>query len=164
MSLVTTAKLISCPRARHRAAVVAVLPLPTGPPMPSRNGRSWRGLAGCGSGSAAVGPKLTGGWWPWPCSSGRRETHLLPVVVGVCFGEQVERGWAGGGQVGRCCSRGGGGLVGDPVQFLGQPGDRGVDVERVQPEQPHRGGRGPADGQVAGGQGGFSRLGTAHGG
>jgi len=54
MSFVTTVIDISPASNRHSAATSAVLPLPTGPPMPMRSGRS-------------PGPPAAGTWsWLWP--------------------------------------------------------------------------------------------------
>src|SRR5215207_9556566 len=83
MSLVTTAIAKSAASARHRAATSAVLPEPTGPPMPMRTARRWAWVSGaCRSSCTWI--------------SGRKETHL---PGGVIFGVDVELGSGAGGQV-----------------------------------------------------------------
>src|SRR3954454_24062396 len=67
MSLVTTPTEWPGCSARQRAMTRAVLPEPTGPPMPTRNG-----------------PLRARGWmceWPKPSGSGCKETHLPGRVV-----------------------------------------------------------------------------------
>src|SRR6476469_6998405 len=156
MSLVTTASSTSWPSARHNAATSAVLPLPTGPPIPIRSGRSPPGRPGCGSGSGTVGSKLIG--WTWSGSwlwSADKETHLFPVVAVVLLGQEVEPRRGGRGQVGGVEVRGGRGRRGDRRDLVTEGGDDGVDPQGVQPEQPDGGTRGPGDGEVGGGKRGI---------
>ena len=73
--------------ARHSAATSAVLPEPTGPPMPMRSARGPRGSGACGSTSGAGACAVLVG--PWSCDrSGRKETHL---PGGVVLGADVEQ-------------------------------------------------------------------------
>src|SRR5215468_9660264 len=124
MSLVTTA-IRSCPDSRrHRAATSAVLPEPTGPPIPTRNarvpappldGRKLPPPGECESftpGGFGSPPGRYGSW----CSR-CKETHL---PAGVNLGADVEQGSRGGGQfVDRPGAAGGGG-AGDSFALRGQ--------------------------------------------
>src|SRR5689334_20790973 len=86
MSLVTTARFSSSLRTLQSAAVSAVLPLPTGPPMPRRSARPLLGAAWCWS-----GPWLAPMWFPlW---SGFEEPEVRPEME---LGEDVEE-WSGRG-------------------------------------------------------------------
>src|SRR3954466_4514851 len=113
MSFVTTARFTVSPSARHSAAVSAVLPLPTGPPMPIRTARPIGAWWWCGSWPASVGSKLTGG-----SGSADKETPLFSVVPVVGLGQQVEARRAGRGEVPRVVVgrfRRGGGDFAHPV-------------------------------------------------
>src|SRR5271157_5157958 len=93
MSLVTTATDQLEARERQRAATRAVLPLPTGPPMPTRSG-----LAGSEPGAAS---DLGAGSEPRPSectwASGGKETHL-PRRVG--FSPDLDKDRRAGRQLG----------------------------------------------------------------
>src|ERR1700710_772840 len=112
MSLVTTASRSSAPSARQSAATSAVLPDPTGPPIPMRNARGPVASGACGSTpgsgwlcgtsstSCACGEDGSCG-----CCSGCKETHLPGCVE---LGADVEQGGTGrrqgvdrGGEAGR---------------------------------------------------------------
>src|ERR1700722_11691887 len=69
MSLVTTASATSSRSARHSAATSAVLPEPTGPPIPIRSARPARGGAWCASALWSCGPYPWSCPCPCPCSS-----------------------------------------------------------------------------------------------
>src|SRR3984885_7384026 len=117
MSLVTTARLISSRSDRQSAATSAVLPLPTGPPMPIRSARPARGGTGCSCVPCSCAPE------PWSWSWSRlKESHLRSNVR---FGQQVEgrsgRTW----QLVERAVGGRGGALGDPVDVAGQPGEYG---------------------------------------
>src|SRR3954464_10389014 len=84
MSLVTTASRSSLARVRHRAATSAVLPLPTGPPMPMRTARS----CVCVCPSGACGSSC--GWLA------DKESDL---PAGVVVGGDVEKRGAVSGQL-----------------------------------------------------------------
>src|SRR3954451_23019829 len=82
MSLVTTPRDSRSPSARHSAATSAVLPEPTGPPMPTRSGPASRVRCACGS-------------WLWsplinspPGQGSRREQGHLAAALPL--GEQIE--------------------------------------------------------------------------
>src|SRR4051794_31559289 len=147
MSLVTTASDISPRSVRHSAATRAVLPPPTGPPMPIRTARP--GAAGSGV-------------WAWAVmrSSRCKEGRLRCAVQ---FGQDVGQRAALGREQRRVARGDGrrrerGGVGGHGV---GRPGDAdgdGGDPQRVEPEQPHRGGGG-----AAGGGGQRARRGPAGG-
>src|SRR5436309_13246357 len=128
MSLVTTASASSSPRLRHSAATRAVLPLPTGPPMPIRNGRA-----------------RSFGWLR------RKETDLRD---GVLFGPDVEQ-WGGAA---RELVEGAGGASGRFGRDLGRVlHERRHDPPRgegVEAEQAHGGGGRAGDGVVGGPPGG----------
>src|SRR6266545_3857734 len=108
MSLVTTAMVSSPASTRHSAATSAVLPLPTGPPMPSRKAR---GPAVARARSRAAGAvRTTWTWWSWLGSLGwpmlrSKETYLRGSVG---LGVHVEKGRGRGGQL---SSRGRGGRL-----------------------------------------------------
>src|SRR3954470_20454410 len=96
MSLVTTASESSPLSARHSAATSAVLPPPTGPPMPILSG--------------PPGPAGSGAWvWAVIRSSRCKEGRLRSVVQ---FGQDVGKGVAVGGQQCGVIGRGGGQAVG----------------------------------------------------
>src|SRR5438128_22429 len=131
MSFVTTPITSSSARARHSAATSAVLPLPTGPPMPMRGTRvcspappwSW-------SLSLSLSWPLS---WPllWRGGLGRKETHLLGRVdVGEQLDERrrIAREFAGLADVG-----------GNGVDVGREFGEHGVDAERIEPEESDRG-------------------------
>src|SRR5215218_1007218 len=148
MSLVTTASATSSASARHSAATRAVLPEPTGPPTPIRNGRRTPWVTAAAGACSGAGPSwecpCPSSECPWPfCSSrsGCKESHL-PVVVAL--GKDVEQGSGRGRQQGQPGGVGvgeGGRLIGQPVDGVGQPGERRGDLDRVQAEQPYGGRR-----------------------
>src|SRR5215470_10217543 len=108
MSLVTTA-IRSCPDIRrHSAATSAVLPEPTGPPIPTRNARVPL-LPPDGR-----EPLPSGGCESW-CSR-CKETHL---PAGVNLGADVEQGGRGGGQFADRIAAAGGGGAGDSLALCG---------------------------------------------
>src|SRR5215470_7917927 len=123
MSLVTTA-IRSCPDIRrHSAATSAVLPEPTGPPIPTRNarvpllppdGREPLPSGGCEPsppGGFEVPSGRCGSW----CSR-CKETHL---PAGVNLGADVEQGGRGGGQFADRIAAAGGGGAGDSLALCG---------------------------------------------
>src|SRR2546421_12302301 len=125
MSLVTTARRSSAPSARHSAATSAVLPDPTGPPIPMRRARVPESSAGCGSTSGCG----------WVCVlSGRKETHL---PGGVDLGGDVGQRCAVRGQVGR--GPVGGARGRDRLAGVGQAGEKGLHPVRGEAEQPYGG-------------------------
>src|SRR4051794_3478456 len=121
MSFVTTASDSSPLSAWHSAATSAVLPPPTGPPMPILSG--------------PLGPAGSGAWvWAVIRSSRCKEGRLRSVVQ---FGQDVSQGVAVGGQPGGLV-RGGRGpardrRIGDD-RFGGPPSRRGDrrDAQRVE--------------------------------
>src|SRR3954454_1063272 len=134
MSFVTTASRSWSPSVRQSAATRAVLPEPTGPPMPTRSARTPVTSGSCGStpGSGWVCGTSSG---PCECSSGCKETHL---PGGVELGADVEqRGALGRQRVDRVAGPGRGVRRG-PVDLGGQRGDQGMYPVGVQPEQPDR--------------------------
>src|SRR5689334_14990430 len=139
MSLVTTASDMRSRRVRQSAATRAVLPPPTGPPIPMRTARP--GAAGKGA-------------WTWAVSRSSRckEGRLRCVVeLGQDVGQRAalgreQPGFAGGG--GREAP--GGGIRGDVPGPAGGRGRDGGDPQGVEPEQPDGGGAGTADEVVQG--------------
>src|SRR5690349_13393087 len=139
MSLVTTATRRSWARARHRAATSAVLPEPTGPPMPTRtargaSGRAWWGSS-CGCGCV--------------CSTSAGKESYLPC--GVVLGGDVEQRRRRGRQVGGGPAGVGRGLPGHLVGLVGEPREQGVHLVRIEAQQPDRRAR-RAGGRVVRGQ------------
>src|SRR3954471_24886351 len=136
MSFVTTASSSSPPRVRQSAATSAVLPDPTGPPMPTRNGPPRRcpppPRCSCGSPPGTSCGSTRG--------SGRKEP-LLPG--GVTLGQQVEQGVRVVREVEEVEGIeeiAAGGLARDVSHIIAQPQRRRGDGQRVEREQPLRGG------------------------
>src|SRR5579875_325276 len=124
MSFVTTARSTSPRRFRQSPATSAVLPLPTGPPMPIRRARPSR---------AGIG--WPGEWWSWSWS-GLKQTHLRSDV---CFGQQVQGRSGRTGQVTQRARRAGGRARGRDVDVGGEAGEDGGGPHGVEGKQPDRG-------------------------
>src|SRR5580704_11411166 len=123
MSLVTTARLNSSRSARQSAATSAVLPLPTGPPMPTLMALPARGDTGCScvpcSWATEPGP------WSW---SRLKESHLRSDMR---FGQQVEGRRGRTGQLLERAVRSRGGTLGDLIDVAGEPGQHGGGEHRI---------------------------------
>src|ERR1700733_369578 len=120
MSLVTTARLISSRSARQSAATSAVLPLPTGPPMPIRSARPARGGTGCSCVPCSCAPEP----WSW---SRLKESHLRSDVR---FGQQIEGRSGRTGQLVERAIRSCGGELGNVVDVGGGAGQYGGGRQR----------------------------------
>src|SRR3954454_20989823 len=159
MSFVTTASRSSSPSVRQRAATRAVLPEPTGPPMPMRSARapvvngSCRAAPGggwvCGTsvGPCSVGPCSTGpcSTGACECGSGCKETHL---PGGVKLGADVEQGSTRGRQGVDRVGGPGRGLRRDPVAGGGERGQQTVHRVGIETQQPDGGTGRPRHGAV----------------
>src|ERR1700689_461782 len=122
MSLVTTARLTSSLSDRQSAATSAVLPLPTGPPIPIRSARPARGGTGCSCVPCSCAPEP----WSW---SRLKESHLRSDVR---FGQQIEGRSGRAGQLVERAVRSSGGELGSVIDVRGEPGQYGGGPHRVE--------------------------------